>query len=156
MSNNLSPQLLAQLYKQDSEDPFLTLITLTHTSFGTIRLVNNIVDITSRGDVFTAYPCRVVLPKDDGETAREITLDIDNTTGEFIDELRSVTDFIEVKLELVLASIPDAVQMSFEELKIQSVSYNAARISARLFMDGFLTTEMTSEKYNPLNFPGLF
>ncbi len=57
---------------------------------------------------------------------------------------------------MVLASIPDAIQISFDELKIQSLSYNKTRITAKLFLDSFLNTEMTSERYTPSLFPGLF
>lgn len=157
MPNQLSPQLLAQLYAQESSDPFLTLVTLSHPSFAQdIRLVNNQVDITSRGDIYTAFPLKIKLPMDDGESTREVTLEMDNVGLTFVDELRTVTDLITVKLELVLASIPNDVQVSFEDLKISSLSYNKTRISARLFLDNFLNTELTSEQYTPKNFRGLF
>jgi hypothetical protein len=156
MANNLSPQLLAQLYGQNSSDPFLTLLTLSHTSFSDIRLVNNTSDVTSNSLVYTAFPFKLVLPRDDGETSREITIDFDNVGLDLVEEIRTVTDFIDVKIELILSSIPDEVQMSFQELKIQNITYNKSRISAKLFLDTFLNTEMTSEKYTPTIFPGLF
>lgn len=157
MSNQLSPELLAQLYSQESNDPFLTLITLSHPSFPQdIRLVNNTENVTSNGLEFIAFPMKIVLPRDDGETNREVTIEFDNVSLELMTELRTVTTFIDVKLEMVLASIPDAVQMSFEELKIQSINYNKTRVSARLFMDSFLNTEISSEKYTPSNYPGIF
>lgn len=156
MANQLSPELLAQLFKQQSEDPFLILVTLTHDSFDTIRLVNNTVDIVSNGETFMAFPMRITLPIDDGESNREVAIEFDNVGLDLMTELRSVTDYINVKLETVLASIPDAVQFSFDELKIQSISYNKNKISAKLFLDSFLNTEVTSEKYQPTNFPGLF
>lgn len=156
MSNALSSQLIAQLCRQESDDPFLSLVTLSHVSFGTIRLVNNTSDIVSNGNTFTAFPMKIVLPKDDGETAREVSIDFDNVGLDLITPIRSVTDFISVKLELVLASIPDAIQYSFDELKIQSLSYTKSRISAKLFLDGFLNTEITSEHYSATSFPGIF
>ncbi len=156
MANQLSNQLLAQLFSQESSDPFLTLVTLSHDDFATIRLVNNTEDIVSRGDTFTAFPMRIGLPSDDGEKAREVTLDFDNVALDLIKEIRTVTTPISVKLEMVLASIPDDVQIAFEELKIQNLSYNKTRVSARLFLDSFLSTEMTSEKYQPIIYPGLF
>lgn len=145
------------MFAQQSEDPFLVLLTLSHPSFpSSIYLVNNTENIVSNGNTFLAFPMKIVLPRDDGETTREVNIEFDNVSLELIDELRTVTDFIDVKLEMVLASDPDFVQMSIEELKIQSVSYNKSRVSARLFMDSFLNTELTSEKYSPTNYPGLF
>ncbi len=157
MANSLTPELLAQLYYQESEDVFLTLLTLTHPSFaGPIRLVNNSVDIISRGQTFTAFPFKLRLPVDDGESAREVSIEFDNVSLEILDELRTVTTSIEVKMEMVLASIPDEVQISIEELKIQAVNYNKQVISARLFLDSFLTTELNSEIYSPTLYPGIF
>ena len=157
MSNQLSNQLLAQLFAQGSGDPFLTLVTLSHASFSApIRLVNNSVNIISRGDTYLAFPMKIKLPMDDGESAREVSIEFDNVSQYLLDGFRSVTTEIGVKIEMILASLPNDVQMSLEELKISSVSYSATRVSAKLMMDSFLHTEMTSEKYGPSNFRGLF
>lgn len=156
MANQLSPELLAQLFAQESNDPFLILLTLSHDSFGQIRLVNNSENITSRGQVFQAYPMNIRLPVDDGETARNFVIEFDNVALELIEEIRTVTDDIGVKLEMILASIPDEVQMVQDELTIQSLGYNLYKITAQVILDNFLGTEMTSERYGPTNFPGLF
>lgn len=157
MSNQLSPELLAQLYYQDSEDVFLTLLTLSHPSFvADVRMVNNSVDIISRGNTFIAFPFKIRLPVDDGESAREVSIEFDNVSLEILDELRTVTTAIDVKIEMILASIPNDVQISIEELKIQNVSYNKHTVSARLFMDSFLTTELNAELYSPTLYPGIF
>lgn len=155
--NTLTPELLAQLFKQESEDPFLTLVTLSHSTFPSdIRLVNNSVNITSNGNVFTAFPMKIRLPVDDGESARDFTIEFDNVSRELIEEIRSVTTAIGVKIEMILASMPDTIQMSQEDLLLSAVSYNANRISAKIVMDSFLNVEITSEKYTPTNYPGLF
>lgn len=154
--NNLSPQLLSQLFAQESDDPFLTLVTLSHASFTTIRLVNNTKDITSRGEVYEAFPMRIRFPVDDGESARDFTIQFDNVSLQLIEEIRSVVDPIDVKIELILASLPDDVQLSQEDLKIQQINYNSQTVEARIILDNFLTTEMTSEIYGPSNFPGIF
>ena len=156
MSNNISAQLLAQFYGQSSDDPLLTLLTITHPSITTVRLVNNTVDIVSRGNTYTALPFKIRPPSDDGESRREAELTLDNITLDLIDELRTVTSPMEVTMELVLASMLDTVQLSYEELKIRNISYNKDSIRASLYMDDFLNTEMTSEKYSPSLYPGLY
>ncbi len=156
MSNTLTPALLAEMFGQVSDDPFLMFVTISHEDFPTIYLVNNTVDQTSRGQEFTAFPMTVNLPTDDGESAREVTIDFDNVSLELIEELRTVTSPMDVKIEMILASDPDTVQLSLEELKMRSVSYNKQRVSAKLYMDSFLNVEMTSEKYGPTNYPGMF
>ncbi len=155
MSNELSNDLKKQLFAQESNVPFLTLVTLTHPAF-TARLVNNTKDIISRGNVFYAVPIKVNFPVEDGETAREFSLVIDNVSLEIITQMRSVTGNIGVKFELILTSTPDVVQMSYEDLLIKSINYNAKTIAAKISMDSFLVTEMTSEKYTPSLYKGLF
>ena len=157
--NNLSAQLLAQLYAQESNDPFLILVTFTHSSFASpIRLVKNSNAIVSRGNTFTPYPFQIVLPTDDGEKLRQVTLTMDNVSLELIDEFRSVTgsDPIGVKVEMILASIPNEVQYSLEELKVVAVQYTRDTIQATLGLDDFLNTEIPSERYTPTNFRGLY
>lgn len=145
----------AQMFGQNSDDPFLTLVTLQGQTF-TARLVNNSVDITSRGNTFTAFPMKITLPVDDGQTARSFAIEFDNASLLLINSLRSVTGTIGVTIEMVLASMPDVVQFSFEDLIVTSVNYNASKISATIMMDNFLAVEMTSERYTPSGYPGLF
>lgn len=157
MANQLSPELLAELYSQTSSDPFLTLVTLTHPDFTeTIRLVNNTKNIVSRSETYQAFPMKIRLPADDGETSREFNIEFDNVSLELVEEIRTVTTSITVKIEMILASMPDVVQMSQEDLKIISVGYDSRKITARITLDNFLNTEMTSERYGPTNFPGIF
>jgi hypothetical protein len=157
MSNSLSPAMMAQLFAQESNDPFLFLLTLSHSSWGEeIYLVNNTEAITSRGKEFVAFPMSIKLPIDDGETARSFSIEFDNVSLQLIEGIRTVTTPISVKIEMILASIPDEVQMSQEELLIQNITYNKSRVVATVILDSFLNTEVTSERYGPTNFPGLF
>lgn len=156
MSNELSTNLLNEMFSQQSGDPFLTLVTLSHPSFDTVRIVNNTVNITSRGEEYLAFPMRITLPTDDGDSAREVSIEFDNVSRDLIDELRSVTDFIDVKLEMVLASNFDYVEIELDELKIRNINYNKQTVQAKLFSDDFLNTELSSERYTPTNFPGIF
>ena len=156
MSNQLSPALLAQLYAQESDVPFLMLVTLTHPSFTTVKLVNNSEDIVSNGETFTSFPMRIRLPADDGESTREVSIEFDNVSRELIDELRTVTTPIDVKIEMILASNPDDIQITLDELKMRNVTYNKSIVSARLYLDSFLNVELTSERYSPKLYPGLF
>jgi len=156
MSNSISPQLLAQMYGQEAADPFLMFLTISHADFPTIYLVNNTVDQVSRGITYTAFPMEITLPTDDGETTREVRIDFDNVSLELLDELRTVTTAMDVKIEMLLASDLDTVQLSLEELKLRNISYDKQKVSARLYMDSFLNVELTSEKYTPTLYPGLF
>lgn len=156
--NTLSNELLAQLFSQESNDPFLILVTLSHPSFASdITLANNSENVVSRGVTFLSFPMKIVLPMDDGESGRQATIEFDNVSLSLIGQLRSITNSdVVVKLEMVLASIPNVVQMSLEDLKLGAISYDKFKIQADLVPDSFLDSGLTSEKYQPSNFPGLF
>lgn len=157
MANQLSPELLAQLYGQTSGDPFLTLVTLSHETFSAdIHLVNNTKNITSLSRVFEAFPMKIQFPVDDGQTAKEFTITFDNASLELLEQIRAVTTQIGVKIEMILASMPDAIQIVQDDLLLASVTYDSQKITAKIILDNFLNVEMTCERYNPNNFPGIF
>lgn len=156
---SLSPELLAQLFAQDSGDPFLTLLTLSHPSYAQpLRFVNNTDAIISRGNTFQPFFFDFILPKDDGETIKEISIDFDNVSLELIDIIRSTVGQtnIQLTIEMILASLPNVVQKSITELEILSVTYNRFRVSCKIGLGDFLNVELSSEKYTPKNFRGLF
>lgn len=156
MPNQISQDLLRQLYAQESDDPLLMLVTLSHPDFSPIYLVNNVEDIVSNGNTFIAFPMKIRLSVEDGETQKEVSIEFDNVGLDLIDELRTVTTPVQVRIDTVLASDPNQIQTTIEELKMRSVNYNSKRITAKLYLDSFLNVELTSEKYSPSNFPGLF
>lgn len=155
MSNELSNELKAQIFAQQSEDPFLTLVTLTGPSF-TFRLVNNSKNIISNGQTFMAFPMKVRLPVDDGESARDFQIEFDNASLLLISSLRSVTSPINCQIDMILASMPDVIQMSVTDLLIRSIVYDKSRVSAKIVLDNFLAVAMTSERYTPIAYPGMF
>ena len=155
---NLSNNLLAQLYTENSDDPFLALFSLNHTDWSSpIYLVNNTEQIVSNGITFEPFPVKLTLPVDDGESVRKVQLEFDNVSRELVEEIRSVTDTnINVSIQLVLASLPDIIEIELSELSIKTITYDATVIKATLYLDDFLNTELSSEKYGPTNFPGIF
>lgn len=152
----LSNKMLTELYGQESTDPLLLLVTVSHSSFPTLYLVNNTVEVVSRGNTYNPFPMKITPSPDDGESARTAQITFDNVSLELVDEIRSVVEPMDCKIEAILASDPDTVEIEMGELKITNISYNKQTIRATLIFDDFLNTELTSEKYNPSNFPGIF
>jgi len=156
LARQLTTKLLTELFAQNSGDPLLLLVTVDHPSFSTLYLVNNTEDIVSRGNTYISFPMSIRLSPDDGETARNVQISFDNVSLELIDEMRSVTSPMDVTIEAVLASDPDTVEIGFGELKLVNIRYDQKTIRGSLILDDFLRTELTSEKYTPTIYPGLF
>jgi len=156
MSRQLTNKLLDELYNQESSDPLLMLVAISNPAFSTLYLVNNTVDIVSRGNTYIALPLKITPSADDGESNRTAKLELDNVSLEVIDEFRTVTDTMEVTIEAVLGSDPDIVEIEIGQLIISNINYNANSIVADLLFDDFLRTKLTSEDYTPFIYPGLF
>lgn len=157
MSRELTDELLEQMLSQQSNDPLLTLVTISHSSIGTpYRFVNNTENIISRGNTFNAFSFIVGLPNDDGEVQKQVTIQIDNTTLELITALRSITEPLTADVEYILASDPDTVQFSIEDLEVRAMTYNQSVINLTLSLDDIMNTPLTSESYDPATYRGLF
>lgn len=156
MSNELSNLLKKEIFSEASADPFLMLVTLSHASFDTIRLVNNNEDVISNGNSYKWFPMNINLPTDDAEEDKRVTIVFDNVSQYLVDELRLITTPIDAKIEMVLASNPNVIEITLDQLKMKSISLNSQSIQASLTLDDFLYTELSSERYTPTNFPGLF
>ena len=157
MANDISNLLKQELFGQTSNDPLLSLFELSHPSFDeTIYLVNNAEDVVSNTITYTSFPLTLAMPSDDGESNRQVSISFDNVSLSLVEEFRKVTTPIDCIIRVVLASNPDNIQIEFLDLKLVSVSITSSIITARLIMDDFLHVELTSEKYTPQNFPGLF
>ena len=153
----LTASAVNQLTAEASSDPMLVLLTIDHTSIDPFYLVNDTVNLVSRGNTYLAFPFKIILPDDaDDESTKVCKIEIDNTTLELITALRSITEQLDAKLELVLASSPDTVVMSLPDLKLTSITYNKSTISCILNQEDFLSLEVGVESYVPSVFPGLF
>ena len=157
MTNVLSPELLAQIFSQQADDCFLTLLTISHPDILVpFRFVNNTENIISNGLTYSAFPFKITLPPDNGEDAKEAAIVLDNVSLELIQILRQITTPLDIDLKMVLGSIPDDIQMELAELKMGNIQYNSQAITGKMYQDNFMYSAMTSETYTPKNFPGLF
>lgn len=153
----LSQKLIKAVLEQDTGEVFLLLLTFDHKSFPSpIRLVNNLEDIRSRGDLYQAFPLELTLPPDDGDTLPTVQITCQNASLELIDEIRSVQGPMSVRIELIMASTPDWVEASIEDLRVASVQYDKSAIQMTCTVDDLLNTSFPKERYLPSNFPGLF
>ena len=57
---------------------------------------------------------------------------------------------------MILASMPDVIQMSVQDLIVRAINYDERKVSARIVLDNFLAVAMTSENYTPSLYPGMF
>lgn len=152
-----SANFIDAVVNQNTDEVFLFLVTLDHDDLlNPIRVVNNVEDITSRSNVYTAFPFDLILPQDDGDTLPQVIISLSNVDLSLIDEIRSLNSSLDVTLEIVLASNPNYVEMSIEGMKTISIQYDAQKIEATCQIEDVLNLAFPKGAYLPSNFPGLF
>lgn len=146
----------AQIQATSSDVVLLCLLTFSLPGFDSLRVVNNSVDIVSRGQTYTAYPFRISLPNDDSERLPTVTLQIDNVAGEIMDYIRSLPEAPTLLLEVVSTIDLNVVEKSVGFLKLQAVSYDAMTVSGTLTLDNYLTRRFPASDYDAIQFPAIF
>lgn len=148
--------LIPAIHQPSTNEAFLFLLTVTPASGAApIRVVNNNEDITSRGDLFQAFPFSIQLALDDGEKQPEISLRVANASQEFITAIRELLDPPAVKLEMVLSGSPDTVEKSIDFLRLDNVEYDALWVSMTLRPINILGRTFPNTNYTGTEFPDL-
>jgi hypothetical protein len=158
VSRTLSPQGLAGLFAQETDEAFLLLLTLSHEDLpAPIRVSSDAVNTTSRGQLYVAYPFDLTLPDDADDHAPRARLTIDNVSREIVLAVRSIGSPLAVKIEIVRAAAPDVVEIAYSgDLLLRNVSYDDLVVAGDLAMDDDETEPFPAIRFTPATVPGLF
>ena len=144
-------------FAQSTGECPLVLLTIDHADLETpIRVVHNGEDIVSRGNTFTATSFEFILPDDSEDKPPVSRLSICNVDRSIVNMIRSLTSTPTVLAEVVLASTPDVVEASFEDLEFKEVTYDPLIVEGALGYENYLMEPFPADKFTPAIFPGLF
>lgn len=156
MARTLSSNALASIHAQETGEVWLVLLTIENTGLATpIRVVNNNENITSRGNVYQAFPFEIVLPGEDPDGISKAVLRFDNVDRTAIQAIRGLPSAPTVTIEVILASAPDTVEISFGGMSLRNVRYDATVVEGELHFES-LYNEPITFTMTPSRFPGLF
>ena len=120
-----------------------------------LRAVNNLEDVTSRGEVYTAFPFDLVLPPDTGDRPQNLQLSVANVGRDLINVLRAQMEPPEVKIELVTSTMPDTVEKTLDFFKVRSAQYDAMAINFTLSPSNIFARSTCTATYNGHEFPAM-
>lgn len=156
MARSLSNAATTSIHAQETGEVWLVLLTISHSTLPTpIRVVNNNEDITSRGNIYQAFPFEIILPSQDPDGIPRASLRFDNVDRTAISIIRGVEFPPNVTIEVILASQPDTIEVSFPNLTLRNVKYDAEAIEGELLFEN-LFSEPVTLTMTPSRFPGLF
>jgi hypothetical protein len=163
----LSLNLREALFSQESGEVPIFLIEITHpdlpepirlTTDATTRLSTDplIYGTVSRGTTYLYAGIDVTIPDEQDKSPPASKLTIANVTRDLIPLARSVNSPPSVKIEAVLASAPDDVEMNWPALDMSNLTYDASALQFDLTMDALVTEPYPSGTFSPAYFSGLF
>lgn len=157
MPRPLSGRAMRSIMAQVSDEAFILLVTFWHEDTGEVfRACLNTEPIFSQGFEFSAVYFEITLPENSDRAPQGCQISIDNVDRRMVELLRAITSPIKVRLQLVLASQPDVVEMQFDDLVLREVSWDASRVSGMLSAEDLLNQMFPSHLYEPRTFPGIF
>ena len=157
MSRSLSAASLQALYAPETAEAFLILLTLSHAQLATsIRVTSNTQDVSSRGQLFLAYPFDLSLPDDQDRRPPRARLKIDNIDRQIMLSVRQLNTAPNVLMEIIRAASPDIVEAKFQDFRLVNVTYDSQIIEADLTIEDFTAEPFPSASFSPSLFPALF
>ncbi|KTR07331.1 hypothetical protein NS365_04545 [Aureimonas ureilytica] len=110
----------------------------------------------SRGALYDFLPFAISLPDDVSERAPVAQIVLDNVDRTLVSMVRSIPTPSTVRIEIVLASSPDAVEIDFPAFQVQGVTFDASSMTLQLGLDDLTDKPFPAGNFDPSGFPGLF
>jgi hypothetical protein len=158
MAQDLSPEARAAAYSGTSGEAFLTLLDITHPNLGTpIRVVNDMVDITSNGNLYQAFPFDIAIPTEVTARAASASLVINAIDQQIMNAVRSITTPPTITARTILASNPDNTERGPYVMEVSGVdSSDPTRLTLTLIYDRTFYNRCPSPTFSSADFPGLY
>lgn len=165
-ARNVSNTFKRAVFSQQTREVFVVLITLSNENLtDDIRVASDPYEllpiagkrgVVSRGDEYIYLPFTLSLPADDDTGVARAQISIDNVSREIISSVRSTSGKIGCKIEVVLASDPDTVEVVMDDFLLDTVSYDALTVQGTISVEFFDLEPFSRSRFTPAEFPGMF
>jgi len=151
----ISDTLKQEAFSQESNLP-LVLLEISHADLAeSIRVVNDKIDITSDGDLYTAYPFEIILPDSREDAPPRAQIRIDNVSREISQAIRSISTPPSVAIKIVRRETPDIIEMEFSGMKLVNVPYDVLSVSGYLEFEDLTREPYPAHNFNPSSYGGI-
>ena len=125
---------LEALYGRGVAEPFTVLLTISHASISpSIRVALNdeLEDLWSGGNKYTAFPFEIVLPNDD-DSSPVLTIGIVNVDKRISQTLLPLYSAVDVRADICLTNDPENINKTYDGFKLRNVEWNVLTLSGQL------------------------
>ena len=160
MSRTITADGLRELFAQDSGQPLLPLLTITHDTLPEpIRVVSDRQALTFAGQSYQPFSFELTLPVDTEDETPHVQVTMDNVGRELVRLLRLVLDPVAFQLDIVRVA-PDGVHremgpLDFSLLAAPQISASTITLNLGYVID-VLNMPATQDVMNHGVAPGLF
>ncbi len=153
----ISNEARSAMFAEETSDGLLVLLTINHIDLTTpIRVVNNKVNVISRGDEFIAFPFDIILPESSADTPPRAQLTISNVPRELGQTVRSISSSPTVLIEVIRINNFDSLELSLPAFKLKNVRFDVLQVTGDLVSEDLQIEPYPVHTFSPANFPGLF
>jgi len=150
----------AAVFAQESTEISVALLRLDSPTLNngvTLGLAAWRTAIISRGLLFNPYPFQVTLPEDSDERVPRAQIELDNISLEAAAWLRSITQPVKVKLEIVMLAQPDQVEYASPTMEAATAVFSSdGKIVVPISIYPYGRMLFPHRAFSPNLFPGLF
>lgn len=156
MPRLLSPAATRAVLAQETAQVFLDCLTVSGAGITTFRVVNDTQDLVRGAQTFLAFPFELRLPEDVAEKMPSASIVISNVSRDIVGALRGLAAPATVRIETVLASSPDTVELGPFDFDLTSAEWDIASVRFTLGYEAILGEPFPAGTYNPRDWPGVF
>lgn len=158
MPNTYTPAGRRNLLATSADEPFLDLLEITHPDLEVpVRVVNDRVNITARGNEYIACPFQITQPDDVAEQVPKAQLRVDNIGRELTQWLEYSRGGKGAKCRIIhaLRSDPDVFEYDMT-LDMSGISIDNLAVTADLGFQNTLMLPAVAVRYDPKTTPGAY
>jgi hypothetical protein len=157
VTRTLTDTLKLATFASGTSEVLAVLAEITHADLADpIRLTDNGEDLTSGGQVYTAYPFEISLPPDANDQVPKTTVRFANADLRITEALRSIDSPPTLNLSVVLATDPDTVEVGPVPFVLRDATYNDMAVEATLSFERIYQLRFPCVAMTPITSPGLF
>lgn len=158
MAQDYSAKYKSTLAEVNATESPLILVEINHDDLvDPIRVVNDMQDVTSNGNLYIAYPFNCTLPDDYENQLPKAKIVIDNVGRELMYwiETSGGGQDSTCTFKQILRSNPDLVEWEVT-MSLFNVQVTMQSVSAELGFENLFNKPAISRRYQPSTAPGLF
>jgi len=151
----VSTDLKQEAWAPASNQPY-ELLVIDHADLASpIRVVNNTEDVTSNGDVYSAFPFTLAIPKKILDGPPSARLQISNVSREIVQAVRTITSAASVSIYVVRREAPDTYEHQYEGMTLHDVQWDALTVSGTVRFENLAGEPFPARTFSPAEFRGL-